>query len=187
MKNLLLLILLSAFLASPLLAKEKKKSKKQVKQEQAIEESVKPFKDKAAQLEAEIQKLNTEKKQLLSEMNVLNEENKALQKEAMMMAKAESQVEKNPEGLSFKIQLGAYNANIVSFFQDQKKLETEVVAGKNKYVIGYFNSFESAKNAEKDFKKLGIRDAWLVPYKNGFRISDADANNELNFDIRKAK
>lgn len=187
MKNIFLLILMVTTVLHPIIAKEKKKSKKQVKQEQVIEAAVQPFKDKTADLEAEIAKLNAEKKQLVNELNVLNEENKALQKEAMMMAKTDLESPKIPEGLSFKIQLGAYNANIVSFFQDQKKLETENVAGKNKYVIGYFESFEQAKNAEKDFKKLGIRDAWLVPYKNGFRISDADANNELNFDIRKAK
>jgi hypothetical protein len=59
------------------------------------------------------------------------------------------------------------------------------VEGKNKYVIGFFTDYETAKQAVKDFKKLGIRDAWFVPYNNGQRISDKEANNILNYDIRK--
>ena len=72
-------------------------------------------------------------------------------------------------------------------FSDNKTLQTEEVEGKNKYVIGFFKDFADAKAAEKDFKKLGIKGTWLVPYKNGARISDSEANSILNFDIRKTK
>lgn len=183
--NSIVLIMAGLFIINGVFAKEKKKSKKVLAQEAAI----KPFRDKATALEAELAKLKEDNAKLAADINVLNEENKSLQAEAMKMEQEKEKATSVaiPQGLAFKIQLGAYNASVVNTFTDNKMLQSETVEGKNKYVIGYFKDFADAKQAEKDFKKLGIRDTWLVPYKNGARISDADANAELNFDIRKAK
>lgn len=185
----ILFILFAMLMVNDTSAKEKKKSKKVLAQEATTEALVKPFRDKAAALEAEVTKLKEDNNKMLADINVLNEENKLLQAEAMQMQqeKEKSTTVATPQGLAFKIQLGAYNTNITGIFADNKVLQSESVEGKNKYVIGYFADFTAAKQAEKDFKKLGVRDAWLVPYKNGARISDEDANSELNFDIRKAK
>lgn len=187
MKKIILLFLLltTAFLFVSE-AKEKKKSKKQLAKEAADDTLLKPFRDKAAALENQVAALQEERAKMLEDINTLNEENKALQKEAMLMQQ-EAAAPKNPSGLYFKIQLGAYANNVTSLFSGDKILQTESVDGKHKYIIGDFTDFEDVKNAERDFKKLGIKGTWLVPYKNGNRISDSEANNELNYDIRKAK
>ncbi len=188
MKNLFLLLLVTAIVFAPAAeAKEKKKSKKELAKEAAEDALLKPWRDKVANLESQVGQLQDEKAKMLEDINILNDENKALQKEAMMMQQQAAEVVKEPEGLYFKIQLGAYNTSITSMFDDNKTLQNEKADGKNKYVVGPFKDFQDAKNAEKDFKKLGIKGTWLVPYKDGQRVSDAEANEYLNFDIRKAK
>jgi len=167
-------------------SKEKKKSKKEIEKENQINAAVKPFQDKAAELENKIAQLEKEIDKLNSENTILIEENKAMQAEAM---KAASQPAAPagpvvPEGISFKVQLGAYNSNVTAVFDEEKYLQGERVEGRNKYVIGFFTDFENAKQAVKDFKKLGIKDAWFVPYKDGVRITDKEANSYLNYDIR---
>jgi seryl-tRNA synthetase len=182
-RSIFLLFVVAITISNIAFAKEKKKSKKEIAQEQALEAATKPFRDKVTLLEAQLAKAEEDKAKALEDINVLNEENKALQKEAMQMQQAAEKATsapKMPDGLAFKIQLGAYNT-------DNKTLQTEEVEGKNKYVIGFFKDFADAKAAEKDFKKLGIKGTWLVPYKNGARISDSEANSILNFDIRKTK
>lgn len=188
MKKLFLLLFVTLIVLAPAAeAKEKKKSKKKLAKEAAEDALLKPWREKVANLESQVAQLQDEKAKMLEDINTLNDENKALQKEAMIMQQQAAEVVKEPEGLYFKIQLGAYNNSVTSLFNDNKILQNEKADGKNKYVVGPFKDFQDAKNAEKDFKKLGIKGTWLVPYKNGQRISDAEANEFLNFDIRKAK
>jgi TolA-binding protein len=188
MKNatLLLITVLVALTFNPVFSKEKKKKKKDIERENMIEAAISPYKDKVAEMENKVAQLEKEIEKLNKENEILMEENKALQKEAMESA---SQPETSgpviPDGIAFKVQLGAYSASVTAMFTEEKFLQTEKVEGKNKYVIGFFTDYETAKQAVKDFKKLGIRDAWFVPYNNGQRISDKEANKILNFDIRK--
>lgn len=189
MKKLFLLSLIfTVAFATVVEAKEKKKSKKELAKEAAEDALLKPLRDKVANLESQVSQLQNEKAKMLEDINILNDENKALQKEAMMMQQqAAAATVKEPEGLYFKIQLGAFANSVTSLFNDEKVLQTEKVDGKNKYIVGFFTDFADAKKAEKDFKTLGIKGTWLVPYKNGKRVSDAEANEYLNFDIRKVK
>ena len=93
-----------------------------------------------------------------------------------------------PGGIAFKVQVGAYQKfNINQYFTDAKKIGYEAVDGTNKYVIGYFTSFEAAKGFETDMKKMGIKDSWLVPYKDGVRITDDEAESILGYPIRDLK
>jgi regulator of replication initiation timing len=191
MKNaaLVLFTLLISLQFNPAFSKEKKKSKKVIQKELEIEAAVKPYKDKAKELENKVAQLENEVDKLNNEMSVVMEENKALQNEAMQLASAPatevSPSQSAPEGMVvFKVQLGAYNSSVTAMFNEEKFLQTEKLDGKNKYVVGFFTDYATAKQAVKDFKALGIRDAWFVPYLNGKRISDKEANSYLNFDIR---
>jgi hypothetical protein len=189
MKRFSVTIMAAIFLltATTVFSKEKKKSKKEIEKENQINAAVKPFQDKAAELENKIAQLEKELDKLNSENTILIEENKAMQAEAMKLASqpAAPAGPVVPGGISFKVQLGAYNSNVTAVFDEEKYLQGERVDGKNKYVIGFFTDYENAKQAVKDFKKLGIKDAWFVPYKDGQRISDKEANSYLNYDIRK--
>lgn len=92
------------------------------------------------------------------------------------------------EGLTFRLQIGAYNTiDLARYFADPKLITAEEVNGLNKYMIGYFDSFEIAKQVENALRKAGIKDAWVVPYNNGSRISDEEAEGLLGKPIRDKK
>ncbi len=198
-KTFLLVVILLTVLAvnnSFAQKKEKKKSKKELAQEALLESAIKPYQERIEELENKISLSDKEMKKLDNEIKILEEENKLLQTELNELSQmlesgpvgtgGGSQASATPEGVVFKIQLGAYNNSVTGVFSEDKYLQAEKADGRNKYVIGHFN-YEEAKKAVADFKKLGIKGAWLVPYRNGQRISDAEAEQLLNFSIRDQK
>lgn len=72
------------------------------------------------------------------------------------------------KGLVFKVQLGAYkNFDASASFDGSKKLIVERENNLKRYRIGNFDNIETAKTFVEDLKKLGISDAWVVPFVNG--------------------
>jgi len=172
--------------------KKGKKKKEKKKKDKKLNKS---------DLNALVSQLNSQVKNL--EANVERLETAIEQKdETISQLEAELTAEKNkpapapvvdpasvtPSGIAFKVQVGAYQKfNINQYFTDAKKIGYEAVDGTNKYVIGYFSSFEAAKGFETDMKKMGIKDSWLVPYKDGVRITDDEAESILGYPIRDLK
>jgi hypothetical protein len=90
---------------------------------------------------------------------------------------------KLPEGLVYRIQLGAFSDKLED---NAFKGLTPVTAEKNtnspvtKYYVGYFPSIEKARKALEDVKKYGYPDAFLVSYFKGEKISVQKAR-EIEF------
>ncbi len=105
--------------------------------------------------------------------------------DSLGMVGPEAMMFQTPDGLTFKVQLGSYiKFNSSTFMGEMKTLSMEKTGSQSKYLIGFFDSFENAKACEQNFKRLGIRDAWLVPYLNGKRVSDEQAEEILGRKIR---
>lgn len=170
--------------------KKKKKEKKQKTPKLSksdLNAMVNQLNSKIKNLEAENERLKTAVSQKENELDQLHDELTA-EKLKPAPAPAVDPVNVVPSGIAFKIQIGAYQKfNINQYFTETKKVGYENVNGVNKYVIGYFTSFEAAKGFEGDMKKLGIKDSWLVPYKDGVRITDEEAESILGQPIRDVK
>ncbi len=168
--------------------KEKKKKKEKVKKlsKDDLNAMVSQLNSKIKNLEAENERLKTAVTQKDDEINQLEDELTAEKlKPAPVVV---DPVNATPSGIAFKVQIGAYQKfNINQYFTETKKISYEDVNGTNKYVIGYFTSFEAAKGFETDMKKMGIKDSWLVPYKDGVRITDEEAESILGQPIRDLK
>lgn len=87
-----------------------------------------------------------------------------------------------PGGLIFKVQVGAFRNPIP---QDLFKGIYPVVGEKAKpgfvrYTAGLFKALESAVLAREEIRSLGYRDAFVVAYYNGLRISLSEVRNMLN-------
>lgn len=78
------------------------------------------------------------------------------------------------KGVIFKVQVGAdIDLDLSDVLVDDsphKNLEQEEAAGLNKYTIGYFRNYWKADKLKKGLRKMGIRRAWIVPYKDGKRV-----------------
>ncbi|HXC03709.1 MAG TPA: hypothetical protein VNZ86_03105, partial [Bacteroidia bacterium] len=82
-----------------------------------------------------------------------------------------------PEGLLFKVQIGAFRHQIAGDkFKGLNPLTAETTPnGFYRYTAGVFTHFENADKAKKDIRALGFNDAFVVAFYNGKRIPINDA------------
>ncbi len=75
-------------------------------------------------------------------------------------------------GVVFKVQVGAFkNKDLTKYFNNNKNFSGEVDAdGTKKYTIGYFPEYWEAENFKKYLREMGVKDAWIVAYKDGNRV-----------------
>ncbi len=78
-----------------------------------------------------------------------------------------------PEGLVFKVQISAFNKHINSkLFNGLQPLTGESTRpGWIRYCVGLFKTFEPASMVKREIQKIGYKDAFVVAYLNGKRIS----------------
>lgn len=84
---------------------------------------------------------------------------------------------KLPEGLIFKVQLGAFRNPIpANTFRGLNPVTGETTAeGYTRYQAGLFDNYSEANAVKNDVRKLGFNDAFVVAYHNGKRITLAEA------------
>jgi hypothetical protein len=82
-----------------------------------------------------------------------------------------------PEGLVFKIQIGAFHKPLPpSTFKNLQPLSGETTRpGWIRYCVGMFRTFEPANTVKNEIKRTGYKDAFVVAYYNGKRIELNDA------------
>lgn len=82
-----------------------------------------------------------------------------------------------PEGLVFKVQIGAFRNQIPqNAFKGLEPISGEVVGnGLTRYTAGVFKEFNKAKGAQTKVRGIGYRDAFIVAFYNGKRISIKEA------------
>ena len=79
-------------------------------------------------------------------------------------------------GLVFRVQIGAYRKTAApgqSASTDQMTIESS--DGMQKILIGNFRTHDEAKELSEYFKRIGLKDAWVVPYRDGQRITLKEA------------
>lgn len=168
--------------------KKKKKKSKMSKTEMvstitSLQQQVSDLTDKNSGLEGEL----TESKNELSDANLQLEDALAKIKTLERSDAGGATLDANG-GMSFRIQIGAYNEiDLTRYFKNAKSVIAESENGVSKYLMGYFASFEEAKEFETVMRKAGFKGAWLVPYNNGDRISDDAAEDILGHPIRDKK
>jgi hypothetical protein len=92
---------------------------------------------------------------------------------------------KSIEGLSFKVQIGAYSKPLKkepdAFFRIQGVETYEMNDGITRYITPQtFYDLKSAEAHKKQMVLKGIRDAFIVPFYNGNRISPEEVVKMLN-------
>ncbi len=82
------------------------------------------------------------------------------------------------KGVVFKVQVGAFkNKNLAKYFDNNPNFGGE--AGKEptdpqKLTIGIFRDYWEADTFKKYMREMGVKDAWIVPYRDGVRVEIKD-------------
>lgn len=199
--GLLLLIALPLWGQSKLSKKEKKALKKELKEYYYDIEKFEDMKRKNSEKQASIDSLrelvqrgNSNKaaldeslKDLQSEQAKLNAEISAVKARIDSINRAKQEkvnvvlgVPKS--GTVFSVQIGAYNQSQFSHLLQQqyggKLIEVEENSMK-KYLLGFYDSYEEAQQHRDNVRQLGIRQAWVVIYRDGQRIAIEEVMEEI--------
>lgn len=89
------------------------------------------------------------------------------------LAELESREETNEwdQGVVFRVQFGAYEDHDISgMVAESSDLELVKEDGFVKYVLGQFREYEKADELKRYLRKIGVKDTWIVPYKDGVRV-----------------
>jgi len=75
------------------------------------------------------------------------------------------------DGVVFKVQVGAFEKKDLSkFFDNNPMFSGENEDGMQKITLGFFRDYWEADTFKKYLREMGVKDAWIVPYKDGKRV-----------------
>ncbi len=191
MKTLKLLSLLLFLAMMPFLLMAQTKAEKQkLKKELKVYRKMKPkeIRTMKLNLEKKVENYNTTKTQLRIAQNRADSlqsilsgmQSRLSQMQAeLMAAQAEAAGAKKgvARGYYYRVQLGAFkNFDIkAKLNKEDQTILSETTDGVDKYVVGLFFTFEEADAFKNDIRKMGIKDAFVVPFKDGKRITHKEA------------
>ena len=80
------------------------------------------------------------------------------------------------KGVVFKVQVGAFkNKNLSKYFDNNPNFGGEARGDEpQKITIGIFRDYWEADVFKKYMRDMGVKDAWIVPYKDGQRVEIKD-------------
>jgi hypothetical protein len=80
------------------------------------------------------------------------------------------------KGIVFKVQIGAFkNKDLQKYFDNNPNFGGEVKENEpQKITIGIFRDYWEADKFKKYMREMGVKDAWIVPYRDGQRVEIKD-------------
>ena len=80
------------------------------------------------------------------------------------------------KGVVFKVQIGAFkNKDLSKYFDNNPNFGGEATEkGEQKFTIGVFRDYWEADKFKKYIRDMGVKDAWIVPFRDGQRVEIKD-------------
>jgi hypothetical protein len=199
MKKLLVLTLslLIGFSVSAQLSKDEKKEWKT--KWKAYKKDLEGFKDLVEEVGTLKSELSTAKRQLTTLQSQMGDKDAkiaeledqatrmrvqvAAAKDAELQAKkaagsrpvAVAKSPMSPDGIVFKVQIGAFAKKDMSKFFDNNPMFSGMDEnGMQKITVGFFRDYWEADTLKKYLREMGVKDAWIVPFKDGKRVPIKD-------------
>lgn len=178
-----------SFNASAQLSKKEKKEWKKQMKKLDVEEFKKIVEEKDA-MEGQLSSLNSEVNNLQSKLSDKNQQVTQLQNQ---LKDAQNQLEESKasltnlqqdnsidvsgqntrvaKGVVFKVQIGAFRKKELSkYFSQNGSFDGEVDNSLQQYTLGTFPDYWEADKFKKYLREMGVKDAWVVAYKDGVRV-----------------
>ncbi|GAA0892003.1 hypothetical protein GCM10009122_16820 [Fulvivirga kasyanovii] len=171
---------------------EKKEWKKKAKEYAKNPEQMKQLVEENQALQSQVTSLKTENTAMQSRMSDKDAKISELQDDLAKLrsdlssAKAELRdMKSNPvasssegpmvDGVVFKVQIGAFrNKDLSKYFENNENFSGENEDGMQKITLGQFRDYWEADTFKKYLREMGVKDAWIVPYKDGVRVPIKD-------------
>jgi len=172
--------------------KEKKEWKKKAKQFAKNPESLKTLTEEKQTADTNVGTLTSQVKQLEASMGdkdariaELEDELAQARSQATALRAELAQLKASPapanpmdfsKGVVFKVQIGAFkNKDLKKYFDNNPNFGGEAAEkGDQKLTIGVFRDYWEADTFKKYMRDMGVKDAWIVPYRDGQRVEIKD-------------
>ena len=169
--------------------KEWKKRKKKMDEEEfksmfeensALRGNVNSLKSQISSLQSRISDKDAKIAELTSEIQALEDQLANAQSKPQQTPQVVEQVIEQPtapseDGVVFKVQIGAFrNKDLSKYFDNTPNFTGENQDGLQKITLGLFRDYWEADTFKKYLREMGVRDAWIVPYKDGVRVPMKD-------------
>lgn len=135
------------------------------KQVSEVQSDADHYRSESAAKDAEISKLEAQLEELKT------------QAQSTMPVSNTASASVAPSGVVFKVQIGAFrNKDLQKYLDNHKNFSGDVdTDGTRKYTLGEFVDYWEADRFKKYLREMGVKDAWIVSYRNGERIPIKDA------------
>ncbi len=170
--------------------KEMKKLMKQWKKDkkQMSPDAFKELVESNERMKSQVTRMTADLEDAQNQVNSKNEEIKSLKDQNQQLKAQITQMKNekpkgipgfavgNPnEGIVFKVQIGAFrNKDLSKFIDNNPNFSGEEEGGVKKYSIGIFRDYWEADAFKKYMREMGVKDAWIVAYKDGQRVDIKD-------------
>lgn len=112
--------------------------------------------NEVAQLQADNQALRNQLTNMQSQLSVVTQQ---------------MQASSDDYGVWFRVQIGAYeDRRIDNSSGTTDQLSLEMKDDIQKIALGRFRNYDDAKKLQTQLKAVGLKDAWVVSYKDGMRV-----------------
>ncbi|UII22096.1 SPOR domain-containing protein [Fulvivirga ligni] len=164
-------------------AKEYKKNPAELKQlvedKQNAEAEVSTLKTEKTSLESRLSDQNAKVSELQDDLSKLRSDLASARAELNAAkaspSSASSAGGKMVDGVVFKVQVGAFrNKDLSKYFDNNENFSGENEDGMQKITLGQFRDYWEADTFKKYLREMGVKDAWIVPYKDGTRVDIKD-------------
>jgi len=164
-------------------AKEYKKNpealKDLVEENQSLQGQVNSLKSENNGLQSRLSDKDAKISELQDDLTKLRSDLSAARAEARKAKEqpkeAASTGEKMVDGVVFKVQIGAFrNKDLSKYFDNNPNFGGETADDMQKITLGQFRDYWEADTFKKYLREMGVKDAWIVPYKDGTRVPIKD-------------
>lgn len=161
-------------------AKEFKKNPQSLKQltedKQVADNTVVSQTSTISQLQGTISEKDNKIAQLEDELAQLRSQLASARAELEQLKTAPANSMDFSKGVVFKVQIGAFkNKNLSKYFDNNPNFGGEARDGEpQKLTIGIFRDYWEADTFKKYMREMGVKDAWIVPYRDGQRVEIKD-------------
>ncbi len=187
----LVLLFAGAETFAQLSKKEKKEWKKKAKEFAKNPANLKQLTEEKQTADGQVSTLGTQVQQLQSSVSDKDariaelEDQLSQSRGELTTARAEiAQLKQAPvinpmdfsKGVVFKVQIGAFkNKDLSKYFDNNPNFGGEAAEkGDQKLTIGVFRDYWEADTFKKYMRDMGVKDAWIVPYRDGQRVEIKD-------------
>ena len=159
-----------AMLFSALLLTSCKASKEYQSQANAANTKLEACQSEMTGMQVKLNDANNDIKDMEVAKKALEEE-VAMTKYRLDEVTQEMQENSDDYGVWFRVQIGAYKERqIDENLVNSDDLALEASEDSQKVSLGRFRSYEDAKSLKTQLQGMGLKDAWIVTYKDGMRV-----------------